>query len=601
MGVFAHPDDETGVAPLIASIAKGSGRVVTHVYCTRGEGGGNMVGTQSGASLGVLRETELRDCLERLGVRHCRFLDREDFAYTEGLGITLEKWGHEETLERLVRLVRAFRPEVIVTMNPAPTPGQHGNHQAAGWLAVEAFDAAADPSRFPDQLKKEGLHPWQPRKLYFGGTGPHLATIITTNALPDGRTPSQVAGEALSNHRSQAFGNMANSPWLRRPQVLQLVKSVVPFSPNETDLFAGLPVAGDLPPRVMPPPPTPPPPSVVPMRFLPRIAVSRYEHWVREQGIESSSVSFAADVPVVSGEESPIVIEISDHPGTAAGTVSFRVPAGWKVIPERIEFGGPDRRSTYYRILKVLAPPQGGDGTLEAIARGTSGESTARVRLHPVPHARIPRASSPPRVVADADDAGWAAIPPISIPHTNVWEGSVTNAADSSATARFVHDGQRLFFEVRVADDAVVSNIEPDDIRGHWRSDSVELCVGPAVGAEHTLGTFKVGIFPFDRTGKVRAARDADANPGPIEETAPGMRLASLRTKDGYLIRGVVPFSEIGIDPSKSGRIALNVLVYDGDKRDAAPGENINKSRLAWAPRSGVQGRPEDWGQADLE
>ena len=124
LGIFAHPDDETGVASTLAYYARGQKKVVSAVYCTRGEGGGNMVGTQWGSSLGILREAELRDCLERLGVRHAYFLDRDDFGYTENLAITFEKWDHDDTLRRMVRLVRSLRPEVIVTMNPAPTAGQ---------------------------------------------------------------------------------------------------------------------------------------------------------------------------------------------------------------------------------------------------------------------------------------------------------------------------------------------------------------------------------------------------------------------------------------------------------------------------------------------
>src|SRR5262249_21270490 len=127
LGVFAHPDDETGMAATLAWYAQGRKAVVANIYCTRGEGGGNMVGNQGGAALGILREAELRDCLSQLGVRYCYFLDRLDWAYTESLAATLEKWGKEETLGRLVRLVRTLRPEVMLTMNPAPTPGQHGH------------------------------------------------------------------------------------------------------------------------------------------------------------------------------------------------------------------------------------------------------------------------------------------------------------------------------------------------------------------------------------------------------------------------------------------------------------------------------------------
>ena len=87
-----------------------------------------------------------------------------------------------------------------------------------------------------------------------------------------------------------------------------------------------------------------------------------------------------------------------------------------------------------------------------------------------------------------------------------------------------------------------------------------------------------------------------------MEETAPGTRLVSWRTPDGYAIRAAIPLTEIGMNPGVSAhRLGVNVLIYDGDKIDAAPGENINRSRLAWSPRPGVQGRPEDWGRADLE
>jgi hypothetical protein len=70
---------------------------------------------------------------------------------------------------------------------------------------------------------------------------------------------------------------------------------------------------------------------------------------------------------------------------------------------------------------------------------------------------------------------------------------------------------------------------------------------------------------------------------------------------DGYHIQAAIPFREMGIRYKKGLKIGFNIIIYDGDKKDAATGENINKSRIAWAPRSGVQGRPEDWGRAVLE
>jgi hypothetical protein len=200
----------------------------------------------------------------------------------------------------------------------------------------------------------------------------------------------------------------------------------------------------------------------------------------------------------------------------------------------------------------------------------------------------------------DGSDHGWERLPVLEIAPDDAFQGKVNGPADSSARFRLAHDGKQLFVDVQVSDDVIVSNIAPNDIKGHWRSDSVEICIDPNPGSEHTMGCYKVGVFPFDTTGVGRGARDADANQGPIEETAPGTRLVSRRTADGYRIQAAIPFSEIGLARGKK-RLGFNLIIYDGDKKDAAVGENINKSRIAWAPRPGVMGRPEDWGRIDLE
>lgn len=599
LGVFAHPDDETGMAGTLAHYARGQGKVVANIYCTRGEGGGNMVGTQGGPSLGVLREAELRDCLGRLGVRYCYFLDREDFAYTESLAITLEKWGHEETLRRLVRLVRSLRPEVMVTMNPAPNPGQHGNHQAAGLLAVEAFDAASDPNRFPEQLGKEGLSVWQPRKLYYGGPSGTGATLDLSQPLPDGGTAGAVAGQALAHHRSQGFGDFANSPWLRRPQSFTLVKSVVPFATDETDLFRGLPVApgasrlltaGDEPSA-----------AGFQLRFVPRPAVDRYQRWVAQERIGHVAAQYATDLSVVAGQINDLFLyTVNPTTNGVNTTVRFTVPEGWKLNFDEVNMRFSPARTNLMRV--VVTPPAGrpADGEITSVAMVNGQELRSSARLHVVPLLKALRVAELPLTGEESPD--WQRLPGQAIAPALTWQGTVTNAADCSGEFRVGHDGTNVFVEVQVRDDRVVSNIEPNDIRGHWRSDSVELCFDPQMGAEHTLGCYKVGIFPFDTAGRVRAARDADANPGDVAETAPGTQLVSWKTADGYGIRARIPFTEIGLRPTKDERqFGFNVLLYDGDKADAAKGENINRSRLAWSPRSGVQGRPEDWGRASLE
>ena len=601
MGVFAHPDDETGVASTLAYYALGQGKVVANVYCTRGEGGGNMVGTQSGAALGILREVELRACLEKLGIRFCYFLDRTDFAYTESLAITLERWKKEETLGGLVRLVRELRPEVIVTMNPAPTAGQHGNHQAAGLLATEAFRAAADPKRFPEHLSKEGLHVWQVRKLYYSGwDDPQQTLIASTNALSDGRFAWQAAGEALSQHRSQGFGrsqgtnNYASSPWMRRAQMFRLVKSVVPWVPEE-DLFRGLPVtAARATPVRLAPVATP---GLI-LEFAARPAIANYQRWVREQDLDGVARRIPADVSVVAGEPNEIKLTVSNSQSTeVSGEVELSPLPGWSFKPSSVGYRLQPGRSSVVS-LRVI-PPNDGLGLVALVAktRVNNAEIIGNLRMNVVPHLRATHASEEPAM--DGSDRGWETIPWQSISHTNVWEGKVRDALDSSATFRVATRNKTLFFDVLVNDDVVVTNIAPDDIKGHWRSDSIELCLDPQAGAENALGSYKLGIFPFDTTGVVKAARDADANPGPVAETAPKTRITSQRTGRGYRVWLSIPFSEIGIPYAR--RIGFNLLIYDGDKEKAALGENINKSRLAWSPRSGVQGRPEDWGRLDLD
>ena len=598
MGVFAHPDDETGMAATLARYALGQTSVVANVYCTRGEGGGNMVGTQSGAALGALREAELRDCLAVLGVRYGYFLDQLDWAYTESVAATLEKWGKEQTLERLVRFVRALRPEMMVTMNPAPTPGQHGHHQAAALLATEAFSAASDPKRFPLQLTKDGLSLWQPRKLFYGGgSGEVVATIPVNEPLADGRTPGQIAATALANHRSQAFGNFGNSPWLQRPQRFTLVKSFVPVAGTESNLLAGLPT-DSVAKTPIPFAKTVAQPALR-LEFVPRPAFANYQRWVKEQGIEHVAAQFQSDLPLVAGEANVVRLRVVNAQSRlSTGTLNLVVPTGWKVQPatRAITVAGNSAETVELQVT----PPAGvrGDGELTASFQSADSTVESRTKLHPLPRAVVPRLKIQP--VLNGGERGWEKSVALTIASTNLVQGKVADAADSSALVRLAHDGKTLFVDVLVKDDAVITNIEPNDIKGHWRADSVEICLDPAAGAEHTMGCYKLGIFPFDTTGVVRAARDADANQGPIEDTAPKTRISSVRTVDGYRIQAAIPLEEIGLK-REPHRLGFNVIIYDGDKRDAARGENINKSRLAWAPRSGVQGRPEDWGRIDLE
>ena len=591
MAVLAHPDDETGMATALASLALRDGKTVANVYCTRGEGGGNMVGTHWGPSLGVLREAELRDCLDRLGIRYCFFLEQRDWAYTESMAATLRAWNKEVALGKLVRYIRALRPEIVLTMNPTPNPGQHGHHQSAAILATEAFVAAADPTRFPEQLSKEGLTVWQVRKLYSSGNFGNHGVEISGAQEVSGVALGRIAGEALSNHRSQGFRRMLGAPWLNRTRWFSLIKSVTEFRREET-FFDGLPVLEELPALVEAPDGNKGElPVALSARLVPRPAITRYESWIKKMGVEQIAMQFIPDIPVVRGESNDVLVEVMNP---------FESPVHGHVVLD----GGPElstEPASYQRSFPpgktelsfAVTPRLVTDYSVRVRTQSGGKEVESSAVLHTVPAAVVEAGAGLPGI----DSSRWDQVPVLNIGTAQRVQGTIVDENDSRAEVKITHDRESLAIRVRVWDDVVVSNILDGDIRGHWRSDSVEICIDPDGGAEDSFSSFKIGVFPFIENQGARAARDADANQGPIEETAPGTRVSSLRLGDGYLVHATIPFAEAGINAEDDGWIGFNVIIYDGDKTDAAIGENINESRIAWSARSGVQGRPEDWGR----
>lgn len=597
LAVFAHPDDETGMATTLAHYAHIGNKRIANVYCTRGEGGGNMVGRQWGPSLGILRESELRLCLEQLGVERTYFLNQRDWAYTESARMTLEAWDRDAALADLVRIIRLTRPEILLTMNPTPNPGQHGHHQAAGILAIEAFDLAASGDAFNSQLVDEGLDTWQIRKLYISGAPePFGATIASTGSMNDGRNIANIAGLALSNHRSQGFGRMAGAPWMARPRTYQLIKSAVGLAPSESDLFERIPENA--------PPASPSQVQSVSgqndintplMRFSDRPAMERFYHWTTEREIDILNRYNEVNLSLPGGQSSTIHLHLPPLDSQELKSLDIQSPADWKIRPNVTGFNPSEGGRLPIRIYL----PAGAAGSQDIQARLTRNDKSllmAKATITPLPSFTIPALSSP----LPMDGTLWTEGTKLEIPHTATWQGQSSGPLDASAKVTIAWDKKSLFVQTRVTDDTVVTNIHSNDLRGHWRSDSVEITIDPDNGAEHTLKTFKVGIFPFTIEGPPGAARDADANQGPITRTAPDMIIHSVRTTDGYLITTAIPWKYTDITPEPGRQCAFNVLIYDGDKPDAAPGENINKSRLAISPKNGVQGRPEDWARITL-
>ncbi|WP_051426198.1 sugar-binding protein [Jiangella gansuensis] len=190
--IGAHPDDEAGSLAAFGQWNEYDDIRAGVITVTRGEGGGNAVGLEEGPELGMLREAEERRAVGNANIEHVYNLDEVDFFYNASAPLTDEVWS-ADALERVVRVVRSTRPEVIVTMNPSPTAGNHGHHQQAARLAVEAYEAAADPEAFPEQLSEEGLDTWSVARILRGGatgrgvTGSACETTAYTPADPTDR------------------------------------------------------------------------------------------------------------------------------------------------------------------------------------------------------------------------------------------------------------------------------------------------------------------------------------------------------------------------------------------------------------------------------
>src|SRR6266481_2642475 len=161
MCIAAHPDDEDGTSLIVMRRKYGAHTV--SLFSTFGEGGQNAIGPDLYEELGAIRARETMAAAEIQGSEP-HFLGLKDFGYSKSADEAFGVWGHEEALRRMVLEIRKLRPDVIIT-NHSVTNNDHGHHQATARLELEAFDAAADPKRFPEQLK-EAVTAWQVQRLF---------------------------------------------------------------------------------------------------------------------------------------------------------------------------------------------------------------------------------------------------------------------------------------------------------------------------------------------------------------------------------------------------------------------------------------------------
>jgi LmbE family N-acetylglucosaminyl deacetylase len=226
----AHPDDEDG--GLLTWLARGQGVRTGLFTLTRGEGGADLTGPELFDALGLVRTEELL-AADRYYAVDQFFSRATDFGFSKRLDETLDHWGKDEILRDAVRVIRLYRPDVVVSRFQGTPRDGHGNHQAAGALTEEAFTAAADPERFPEQFR-EGLRPWQVKKLYRivrdEKPAPEKATLKIDTGVYDpllGASYRQMAGIGLGFQRSQGSGERLVAPG---PAIssLELVKSALP-------------------------------------------------------------------------------------------------------------------------------------------------------------------------------------------------------------------------------------------------------------------------------------------------------------------------------------------------------------------------------------
>jgi LmbE family N-acetylglucosaminyl deacetylase len=200
--VAAHPDDED--RPLLAFLSKSRDFRTAYLSINRGDGGQNEIGPEFDAKLGVIRTQELL-AGRRIDGAQQFFTRAIDFGYSKSMEESLRIWDHQAVLGDVVRVIRTFRPDVIITrFAPVAQPGNHGHHNASALLAVEAFKLAGDPKAYPEQIA-EGLTQWQPvRIVQDGGSG---LTISGGNINPaTGETVQAIAARTSAQHKTQGVG-----------------------------------------------------------------------------------------------------------------------------------------------------------------------------------------------------------------------------------------------------------------------------------------------------------------------------------------------------------------------------------------------------------
>lgn len=239
--IAAHPDDEN--TRLLGYLAQEKHYRTGYLSLTRGDGGQNLIGTEQGELLGLIRTQELLAARRTDGAE--QFFSRaNDFGFSKNPEETLNFWDKDKVLGDMVWVIRKFRPDVMICRFPTTGEGGHGNHTASAILAQEAFSAAADSKRYPEQLKYVGV--WQAKRLLwntfnFGNTNTtspdqFKINVGGYNAIL-GKSYGEIAAESRSNHKTQGFGSAK-----QRGDAFEYFKTILGDAPKN-DLMDGVDVS----------------------------------------------------------------------------------------------------------------------------------------------------------------------------------------------------------------------------------------------------------------------------------------------------------------------------------------------------------------------
>lgn len=236
--IAAHPDDEN--TRLLAYLAKEAKVRTGYLSLTRGDGGQNLIGNEQAELLGLIRTQELL-AARRVDGAEQFFTRANDFGFSKTSEESFKIWGKEQILADVVWVIRKFKPDVIITRFPEDSRAGHGHHAGSAILAREAFSAAADPKRFPEQLKYVSV--WQAKRIVwntfnFGGnntTAPDQLKIDVGLFNPAlGKSYGEIAAISRTNHKSQGFGSA-----LQRGEAFEYFVHVA-GEPAKTSLFDGI-------------------------------------------------------------------------------------------------------------------------------------------------------------------------------------------------------------------------------------------------------------------------------------------------------------------------------------------------------------------------